>query len=408
MTALAFPALLGAAGLVVDVGIWYRESARLQMAADAAALGAGYLLGNSQWQQESASQQLAALQGAALTEAQDATQGQLIGTLATPVAVALASNHASLTVTLTSAADVFFAQAVGIARPKLQASATAAIRPAAPCVLALDPAATDAISVNNMGSIVATNCGVFADSAATDAVYLNSGTIEGSTIGAVGTVGESNSGSNTMSPAGTSGDAVMPDPEAGRGPPLAPSCAGANTTYTYTAWQSAPYQFDTNNEDGVWCNHTVTIGGNGTTDQFAPGVYYIVNGNLVLNNANVTLASGVTFVLTGTSPGAFEWTNYSNTLTFSPPSSGPTAGILVWQECSQSGSEPANTFGGGSTLNSSGLIYAPCGSVQLSNNIHLSSSGVIADTISVVGSATLAAASTTSGAPAISRPTLTQ
>jgi hypothetical protein len=128
----------------------------------------------------------------------------------------------------------------------------------------------------------------------------------------------------------------------------------------------------------VFCGNT-TIGGNGSSDTFAPGIYYF-NGSLTFSGANVTSASGVTFVLTG----AFSWTDWSGTYQMSAPTSGPTAGILVWQ------------IQGGSTLQVSGAIYMPCGALQLSNNAALTTASggamsVVVDTLSVTGSASIAA-----------------
>jgi hypothetical protein len=299
---------------------------------------------------------------------------------------------------LTSTATTAFTTPLGLTAPTISASATAGLAPPSDCVLTLDTSATDAISVNNMGSIVATGCGVFANSSATNAIYLNSGTISGSSVGAVGTVGESNSGSNTMSPAGgSSGQAAQSNPLASKTISTPTTCNYTNGNFT--AYQSTAYSFT--QSANVFCGNT-TIGGNSTTDTFAPGIYYVVNGNLTFNNADVTSASGVTFVLTGTSPGAFSWTNYSGTYAMTAPTSGTTAGILVWQTCPSSGNAPANTMAGGSTLQISGAFYAPCGALNMSNNAQITTASggsvsVITDTLSVVGSAGIAASGSNSG-----------
>jgi len=400
------PSLVAVAALVLDGGMWLIERARLQIAADAAANGAGYLLLDSSLQSESASAQTSAFQSVALAEATGAA-GTLIGNLATPIGISVASGWTSVTVTLSSQADSFLAGAVGLSGPTLVA--TAALAPVSACVLALNSSAADAIDVNNMGSIRATGCGIVADSNSSSAIYLNSGTISGEEVAAVGDFSKSNSGSNTVSPANPTDDAsAVANPYASRSPPVAGACDYTNASFT--AWQSGPYSFTQANN--VFCGNT-TIGGNSTTDTFAPGVYYVVNGNLVFNNADITQAQGVTFVLSGSSPGSFQWTNYSNTYQLSAPTSGATAGILVWQECPSSGSAPANTMAGGSTLEVSGAFYAPCGALQMSNNAQLTtasggSMSVIVNTISAVGSAGISAASSTGGSGGASRPHLTQ
>jgi Flp pilus assembly protein TadG len=384
MTALMLPALMGCAGMAIDMGVWYREYVRLQLAADAGAEGAARLLaaqtsGNAPYQ------------SAALIEVNGVTGDAMIGTLHTPVTVSVAADYSKVTVTLTSTADSYFVRALHLSGPAISVSATAGVivTPPQACVLALNKTAQNAIQVDNMGSIVATGCPIFSDSSSATAIYLNSGTIKGTSIGAVGAVAHSNSGSNTLSPAGTNYQPSESDPYAGLSVPGYGACNYTNASFT--AYQSTPYQFT--QAKNVFCGNT-TIGGNGSTDTFAPGTYYIVNGNLTFNNASVTSASGVTFVLTGSSPGALSWTNYSNTTTMTAPTSGALAGILVWQTCGTSGSDPANTMAGGSTLQASGAIYTPCGALNLSNNIQLKPTtggnlNVVAQTIYATGSAGL-------------------
>jgi len=403
------PSLIAVAALVLDGGMWLIERARLQLAADAAANGAGYLLLDSSLHSESASAQTAAFQSVALAEANGAA-GTLIGSLVTPIAVSVASSWTSVSVTLTSQATSFLAEAIGLSRLTMVATATAGLEPVPACVLALNASAADAIDVNNMGSIKGTGCGIIADSTSAAAIYLNSGTISGQEIEAVGGFSESDSGSNTVSPANpTTGASPVANPYASLSPPVAGACDYTNASFT--AWQAAPYSFT--QTKNVFCGNT-TIGGNSTTDTFAPGVYYVVNGNLIFNNADITLAQGVTFVLSGGSPGSFQWTNYSNTYEMSAPTSGATAGILVWQECPAPGAPAlANTMAGGSTLQVSGDFYAPCGALQMSNNAQLTTASggsmrVIANTISAVGSAGISASSSTSTSGGASRPHLTQ
>jgi hypothetical protein len=386
MIAIMIPVLLAFAGLAIDLGIWYRESVRLQLAADAGAEGAARLL---------AGQSAAAgdFQSAALIEVRGITGSNWIGTLATPVGISVASDWSQVTVTLKSTADRYFTKPIGIAAPALNATATAGIQVQSACILALSTSAAPAIQVDNMGSLTATGCGIFADSTASKAIYLNSGTISGKSVGAAGGIATSNSGSNTLSPAsGNSNATPRFDPYSSLPPPSPGACNYTNASFT--AYQSTPYQFT--QASNVFCG-TTTIGGNNTTDSFAPGTYYIVNGDLVLNNASITQAQGVTFVLTGTTPGAFTWTNYSNTATtMTAPTSGPLSGILVWQTCPASGTPGAITLAGGSTLRISGEFYAPCGALKLSNNAKLASvsgsgMGVIASTIYATGSASISA-----------------
>lgn len=386
LMAVMLPVLLGVSGLAIDLGLWFRESARLQMAADAAAMGAARLLSSSTATQ-------ADYGAAANLELQAVSGGLWLGKVATPVVI-VALDKSQVTVKLTGTADQYLTAVLSITPPALSATAVAGVQAAGACILALSPTAAPGIQVDNMGSIVANGCGIFADSVAPNAIYLNSGTIKGSSIGAVGAVTTSNSGSNTLSPSpGTSFAAPQTDPFAQRTAPNPGACTASQNDFT--ANQPNPYQFGTHT-GYVFCGN-VTIGGNGTTDKFDPGVYYVVNGNLTFNNAAITQAAGVTFVLTGSNPGAFSWTNYSNTTTpMSAPTSGATANILVWQTCPASGKAPANTLAGGSTLQIAGEIYTPCGQLNLSNNARITPQsgggvGITAAQVIATGSASVTA-----------------
>jgi hypothetical protein len=411
MTALMMPSVLGGAAMAIDVGVWYRETERLQLAADAGAMGAARLLAAD-------TAGTSAYQAAALIEV-NGVAGAHIGTLQTPVTVSVTSTSSQVTVTLYSTADSYLARVLGFSGPAISATATAGVTTASPaaCVLALGKGnPTNAIQIDNQGSIVATGCPIFSDSAAGlgmasgQSIYLNSGTLEGSSIGAAGLIAKSNSGSNVMksgSPltntAGSSYQTSEADPFSSITLPSAGSTC--NSTTNYTAYpQGGSYTLNPT----TWCGN-VTIGGNGTTDTLNPGTYFVVNGSLTFNNASITLASGVTFVLTGSSPGSFNWTNYSNTTTMTAPSSGTLSGILVYQGCTSSGTAPANTFNGGGTLQVSGDIYAPCGALNLNNNAQLKATsannfGVIANTIYATGSAGLS--TNTSGSTASSSGTI--
>jgi Flp pilus assembly protein TadG len=390
MLAVALPVVIGAAGLGVDYGIWQRDAIRLQLAADAAAMGAGRLLAAK-------TATAAQFQAAAMAEADAVTGESWVGTLSQTPTITVASNWSTVSVTLTSTTQTYFTSLLGISAPALSASATSGVAVSnTACVLALNGSASDAISVNNMGSITATGCGIFANSTSGTAIYLNSGSLVAQSIGAVGTVAESNSGSNTMTPSGTSGQAAEANPFSSMTAPTPGACNYTNASFS--AWQSGPYQFT--QSANVFCGNT-TIGGNSTTDTFAPGIYYVVNGTLTFNNAEITEASGVSFVLTGSSPGAFSWTNYSNTFTITAPTTGPTAGIAVWQTCPSSGSAPASSMAGGSTLDLGGQFYAPCGALNISNDARLATAsgetmGVVVNTLSVVGSGAIAASSSSS------------
>ncbi len=364
----------------------------------------------------------------------DPSRTSIAVTVARPVPMAFASllgSGATRTVSANAVAEAWNLPAPGGAG-------------AAPCVIALHPTKAMAIKVDNMGRINNPGCAIVANSTSSGssmnaAIYLNSGTLKGSSIGTPGKACLSNSGSNTVSPTIPNNGCISPGTAPAADPfaalaipsPVQPSGCSVNATYgaccippitgtvsgvastatnvfnkQYTSWQSTPRTFSTAN-GGVFCGNT-SIGGNSTPDQFAPGVYYVINGNLTFNNSNITLANGVSFVLLGRNggnPGAISWTNYSNTYALTAPATGPTANILFWQTCKADGTAPTNTMAGGSTLTMAGAFYAKCGELNMTNNIQMNAASgatfrVVANSIYVAGSAginasTAAAAATT-------------
>jgi len=423
-TALMLPIFMGASALVVDVGFVVIAKTRLQIAADAGALGAGYLLSNPTVKALAPGPQLTKYQAVALAEVDGATQTErLIGTLTTPVAVVVAADYSSVQVTLTSRAPAFFSGAIGQPGPVITATATAGVKAAgakaaSACILALSTTAHQSLLVDNNDNqhgITGAACGIYSNSNANDAIYENSGLISGSSIGTVGTAARSNSGSNVWTPTPTSGGSPVADPFLSRSVTVPATCDVTNGDFTSSQNQSGyVYKFGSAYHKSIFCGNTI-IGGNGTTDTFDPGVYYIVNGNLTFNNAEVTTAAGVTFVLTGTKPGVLTWTNFSNThaYSFSPPTTGPTAGITFWQTCDSAHTTTTSIFAGGSTLALSGAVYMPCGSLNLSNNVQLnaapnSSMSIVASTIYAHGNAIIRAAVSTSGSAPSNVAVLTQ
>lgn len=361
-TAVSLPITLGISALVVDAGLWTVTQTRLQYAADAAASATGYLLTNASVKAQSTSATLPTFQAVALAAVNEATGMRLIGTLTTPVSVKVASDYSSVMVTLTSQAPSYFAGAVGFQSSPLTATATAALTPPTTCILALSTTTSQAIRVDNNATIRTTNCGIYSDSFASDAIYLAGGaTISGTSVGAHGGVSASNGSSVTPSPPTTYG-AVVSDPFATKTAPT----PGSICDYTNGTWtNNGNYNFS----PGVYCG-TTHFGGNNSINSFAPGIYYIKNGDLIFSNNSMTeQASGVTFVLTGTNVGRLSWGNNSSAnVTFTAPTSGPTAGFVVWQTCPPSNTTLINQIDNNSTLKLSGAIYMPCGELQVLNN----------------------------------------
>lgn len=426
MAVMAMP-LLGMTALIVDTGFWIIGSTRLQIAADAAAMGGAFLL-NTSLKSANASTQTSTLQSVGLYEAQAAST-KLMGVLTTPITVTTGNNFGNVTVTLYSQAPAYLGNVFKVSAPLLRATATAGYQlPSFSCLLTLGTTGTD-IKVDNSGTLSASNCPIFSNSrdpnASIPSIYTDSGTITAPSIGAYGSITQSNSGSNSVGPNPVSPFASSPtaDPNTSLTVPTATSpaetqaianCgANANNSRNFTAYGT--YSFPSSNSSSyVFCGNT-TLGGNGSTDAFAPGTYYVVNGDLTFNNATISSFTGVQFIMTSNNNGTvgnFSYTNYSNTsIPFTAPTTGSAPNIAIWQGCNSSGSQTMS-FQGGSTLNITGSVYAPCSSVDVGNNAQLSapltkSFGFVSKSIYVHGSAAVRTGFGGASGTASSTPVLT-
>ncbi len=373
IAALALPTMMSGAGLAVDAGLWYRESARLHLAANAAALAAAHFLSDSNATQ-------ADIQAVAQAAVSDLTSNRLIGSQVTPQ-VTLASDRTWLSVTLSSHADSYFSRLVLPSGVPISASATAGLlSPWAgkPCVLALGngTSTVPSIDVENEASITGTGCSVVSNSSATfncssqgpttpgGAIYVRNGSIVASTVSAVGTVCANTwNGATTISPTPTSGEGEIDNPESELEEPEADDSNCQPSTY---GWQNGGIL---NLSPGTYCNGLQI--GNGMTVNFAPGTYYIKGGNFdITGGAKVGTANGVTFFLDGAS---FSWENDAQApWGMSAPTSGPLAGVLVWQKSGSCGSNPTDIVTGSAGAAINGTIYVPDATLQIINAAKLS------------------------------------
>ncbi len=373
LAALAMPTMMSGAGLAVDAGLWYRESARLHLAANAAALAAAHFLADS-----NASQ--ADIQAVAQAAVTDLTGNRLVGSQVTPQ-VTLASDRTWLSITLSSHADSYFSRLVLPNGVPISASAKAGLlSPWAgkPCVLALGngTSTTPSIDVENEASITGTGCSVVSNSTATfncssqgpttpgGAIYVRNGSIVAASVGAPGTVCANTwNGATTISPNPVSGEGEVADPE---GELEAPEADDSNCQPGTYGWQNGGIL---NLSPGTYCSGLQI--GNGMTVNFAPGTYYIKGGDFdITGGAKVGTANGVTFFLDGAN---FSFENDAQApWAMSAPTSGPLAGILIWQKSGSCGSNPQDTVTGSAGAAINGTIYVPDATLQIINAAKLS------------------------------------
>ncbi|MEI9427151.1 TadE/TadG family type IV pilus assembly protein [Mesorhizobium sp. Cs1299R1N3] len=241
-------------------------------------------------------------------------------------------------------------------------SATVKMHPGAQaCVLALDPHASSAVSLQGSTDVAMSNCVIAANSDASDAVsrggsaQVSAGCV--STVG--GTSGLLPPTANLTCGAPLEHQYASFDPLADIVPPPYTFCMPVPNGKTYTL------------SPGTYCDKTLS--GNIT---LSPGVY-ILRGVTLKPGGNGSLSGqGVTIFLV---EGAQIIINANETVNLSPPTSGPYAGITIFQS---RGNISALTLNGGANSVISGFVYAPDAAVSFAGNSDMSGQG---DCLRLVG-----------------------
>lgn len=338
---LILAALMGFGGMAVDVGYWEYHQQAQQNATDAAVIGGAQQLVRSNC--TAGSNAKAAALGDAASNGFPNGGNITVSANSPPISGPFSGNACAVSVQITSQhVASFFANLFGYPTGVTESTQGVALASASNsgCVYLLS--ATVVSDITN-AHVDAPNCGIVIN----DTANMSNSTINVASItysGGAPNISGATFPEATPAPALPAAD---PCPEiAGcayltNNPPSTSGC-GAGGTFTNTTLSAGCYQ-------------KLTLSG---TDTLGSGLY-VINGQFHLNNATVT-GSGVTIYLTAN----VQDTNFSNAhLTFSPPTSGNTNGVLLYRNPSQSSALDLSTC----TCNLSGLLYFPTTQVNYSN-----------------------------------------
>jgi Putative Flp pilus-assembly TadE/G-like len=363
--ALGMPVVFGFAGLGLDVSSWYMDRRIMQTAVDAAAVEAAHELMSGVTDKDK-------LEKAANKYDPD-KQLKVSRVLSNPPAVEVVLTRQGM-LTFSS----LFVSDSGVT---IQARAVGGIVPGKPiCMLALDQDADEALYFSGTAK-VDFNCGIASNSASNSAIYLNGNAkVEADSAQAYGYFPEYG-GLTTSQPPQVYAPR-LPDPYGPEGRNLqAPSAS----TCDYAS-------ISLNNENrtlypGTYCD---TLEIKNSTVTFAPGTYVIDNGNLNIqtNNADV-FGKGVTFILAGTSPGIINLSANAK-IELTAPSSGPYAGVLLFEDPKAPSHPGKHSANGGAGLKLNGAIYTPKRKIEFSGGSGTSGQclQIIARQVSVTGNGT--------------------
>jgi len=387
---LSMTVLMGAAGLAIDLGLWYTDRRAAQDAADSAAYSAADDLSTGD----------TAANAAATAKAIAAQYGLTSGSNGVTVTVnqpPLSGTHT----TTTNAVEVivsksetpffstFFLNSASVAARAVAVAASSTTTSAAGkyCVLALDTSAattvsTAGVSGSNGVQINLSTCGIQINASGSNALYLTGGaTLKAATASIVGNYSVSNGASLQVSGTLTTSASSMSDPYGSVAVPAPGACASTNSWGNGGTYTINP---------GTFCNG-MTIS-NGAHVTMNAGVYIVDRGSfLVSGGATLTATSGVTIVLTSSTGANYATAEVDNgtTLNIKAPTSGATKGIAIFQDRAASASG-TDTFAGGSSTTIQGALYFPAQMVNFSNGASTSiCTQLIAWRVNYTGGATL-------------------
>ncbi|CDX20813.1 conserved exported hypothetical protein [Mesorhizobium sp. ORS 3324] len=362
-TAIAMvPLMLAVAGAVDLVGT-SDDAAQLQNSLDAASLAIG-----TKYQPGMSTNDMRQLGQTFFAANMTAADAQEYSNSVAALQASASGDPSAYTVSLSSSIS---RPAFVAGTPAWQAtrSASVKIKPGAQaCVLALDPHVSSAVSLQGSTNVAMNGCVIAANSDAADAVNRGgSAIVSAACVSTVGTTSGLTPPNATLScGAPLEKQYASFDPLAGITPPAYGMC------------QSMPNGKAVTLSQGTYCDKTWS--GNITLN---PGIYILRNVTIKPGGNGSLTGQGVTIFLMENSQ---LYINANETVNLSPPTSGPYAGITIFQ--AQDNTQ-ALTLNGGSGSVVSGFIYAPSAAITYAGNSDMNAQGsclrLVGSTVTMTG-----------------------
>jgi len=381
LTGLLLTTVLGFAGLAIDAGGWYAAKRAAQNAADSAAYSAAtaVLVGDSD--------------PAAQARAVTARYGFVAGVSGTVVSVNNGpaggphqGDPKAVEVIIQQPARRIFSSLFVFGGSTIGARAVAiAGQTGDACVVALDSTATASALETGKADVNLMGCSLFANSTSQSALVLKGGaTLEADSVGLVGGYDQSNNSNITTTNGIHTGQTPLTDPYKDVPAPKPVGCTYTNATLgtgAYSTNAAAPTTFC----GGLTIN-------SGAIVTLTSGIYIIDRGDLLVNGGATLQGTGVTIVLTSSTGSGYATVHINGgaTINLTAPTSGPTAGLVFFQD--QAAPSGSDVFNGGATMAIQGAIYFPRQTVTFSGGSSSTTGGctqLLASQVQFQGDATL-------------------
>ncbi|MDJ0609326.1 MAG: pilus assembly protein TadG-related protein [Kiloniellales bacterium] len=245
--------------------------------------------------------------------------------------------------------NTLFAQVFGRDSMEIAARAVAG-RGGPPCVLALDPLASSAMSLGGSASVTASGCGVQVNSTASSALSVKGGA--NLTASDICVAGRASAKSGATSPEPKEYCPAITDPLAGLETPDVGACDFVDLSLNGAMTTLDP---------GVYCGGLDI--GKSSDITLSPGLYIIQDGPLSVATGSSISGSEVTVFLTGDD--ALLSFKSGSIINLTAPRSGAMEGVLLFQDPDFGG---VHDWKGKSTTALQGVIYFPSGSLVSKND----------------------------------------
>ncbi|MDX8483216.1 pilus assembly protein TadG-related protein [Mesorhizobium sp. VK24D] len=362
-TAIAMvPLMLAVAGAIDLVGT-SDDAAQLQNSLDAASLAIG-----TKYQPGMSANDMRQLGQTFFAANMTAADAQEYSNSVAALQASASGNPSAYTISLSS--SISRPAFVG-GTPAWQAmrSASVKIKPGAQaCVLALDPHVSSAVDLQGSTNVAMNGCVIAANSDASGAVNRGgSAIVSAACVSTVGTTSGLTPPNATLScGAPQENQYASFDPLADVTPPAYGTC------------QSMPNGRTVTLSPGTYCDKTWS--GNITLN---PGIYILRNVTIKPGGNGSLTGLGVTIFLMENSQ---IYINANETVNLSPTTTGPYAGITIFQA---HGNTQALTLNGGSGSVVRGFIYAPDATITYAGNSDMSAEGsclrLVGNTVAMTG-----------------------
>jgi hypothetical protein len=336
--ALTLAAVLGFAGLAVDVAYLEYCQDQQQTAADAAAVAGAQQLALSPCPSASAAACAAWNDSAANGFA---NSGSVTVTVQNPpVSGPFASNNCAVLVQVTKTnVSTFFSRLFGFSNGATETTQAVAVPLTNDngCIFML---ASGQNTNFNGSNVTAPNCSILLNGSAN----FNGSTVDAAAIGEVNYSGSNNSGTFT---------GATPAPMLHAADPCLHIAGCAYLTSNPPSTSPCSGTYSGSGVLGPGCYDNLNL--NKATVTFSGGLY-IFAGSSNMNKAAITASGSTIYIPSGAS------TNFNNVsaLTLSPPTTGNYAGVSYYQVSANTGNVNFN----GSSTNISGLLYAPAAQIN--------------------------------------------